>query len=94
MRLTDLLQLTSDLSNQTTLFLTVHDQIQPLAKLKISSSECLIYPGQKPMTKAKMTYLVKNLHGRSIPLFIQNNDEKIPVYGIQILPENNSIRLT
>lgn len=94
MRLIDLLQLTNDLNDQINIFLTIHQQIKPLAKLKISSSACLLYPGQKPMTKAKMTKLVKNLHGRNIPLYIIDQQEKINVYGIQIVPENNLIKLT
>lgn len=94
MRLTDLLQLTNDLNDQIVIFLTLHHQVKPLAKLKITSEECLLYPGQKPMNKQKMVKLVKGLHGRSIPVYIVDNGQKINVYGIQILPESNSLKLT
>lgn len=94
MRLTDLLQLTNDLNDQILIFLTVRNQVKPLAKLKITSEECLLYPGQKPMNKRKMVYLVKGIHGRNIPLYVVDNGQKISVYGIQILPESNSFKLT
>lgn len=94
MRLTDLLQLTNDVSDQTVFFLTVNTKIVPLSKLKISSTACLLFPGQKPMTKAKIVHLVKSMHKRDIPLYVKNGEEKIPVYGIQITPENNSVRIT
>ncbi|WEV40394.1 hypothetical protein OZX56_06310 [Lactobacillus sp. ESL0684] len=94
MRLTDLLQLTNDLNQQTAFFLTLDKQPVPLAKLKITNQACLLYPGKKPLTKAKITSLVKHLHGRNIPLWIQNKTEKVPVYGIQIIDGQNSVRLT
>ena len=94
MRLTDLLQLTNDLSNQTNLYLTINQKNIPLAKVKISSSECLLFPGKKSLTKGKLINLVKNIHGRSIPIFIYNQKKRIAVYGIQILPDQNGVRLT
>lgn len=94
MRLTDLLQLSNDLSNQTNFFLTIDTKITPLSKLKISSTACLLFPGHIPMTKAKIVHLVKNVHKRDIPLYIKNGEEKIPVYGMQITPEKNSVRIT
>ena len=94
MRLTDLLQLTNDLSNQTSLYLSIGQKNIPLAKVKISSNECLLFPGKKPITKGKLVNLVKNIHGRSIPIFIYNQKKRIAVYGIQILPDQNKIRLT
>lgn len=94
MRLTDLLQLTNDLNAQTNFYLTIKEQVLPLGQLKITSSNCLLYPGKVPMTKAKITHLVKHLHGRAIPLWVQGDSERLPIYGIQILPETNSVRLT
>ncbi|MDF7683666.1 hypothetical protein PT287_09170 [Lactobacillus sp. ESL0679] len=94
MRLTDLLQLTNDLSEQTTFYLTIEQKVLPLARLKITASECLLYPGQMPMTKVKIFHLVKHMHGRSIPLWVQNGNKRLPLYGVQILPETNSVRLT
>lgn len=94
MRLIDLLQLTNDLNEQTNLFMTINKNMLPLTKLKIISNECILFTGKVPMTKAKLRSVVKNLHGRNIPLYVQNKQEKIPVYGIQILPERNAIRLT
>lgn len=94
MRLTDLLQLTNDLSNQTSLYLSIGQKNIPLAKVKISSNECLLFPGKKPLTKGKLVNLLKNIHGRSIPIFIYNQKKRIAVYGIQILPDQNKIRLT
>ncbi|MBA1393578.1 hypothetical protein EQ500_06810 [Lactobacillus sp. XV13L] len=93
MRLTDLLQLTNDLSGQTALYAAMNNHLQPLAKLKISSSSCLLYPGKEPLTKAKIFRMVQNLHGRSIPLYVKSKTKKIPLYGIQIHPELNAIIL-
>ncbi|BDR60201.1 hypothetical protein [Lactobacillus xylocopicola] len=94
MRLTDFLQLTNDLNKQTTLYLTLADRVRPLTSLKISSRACVLYPGTSPMTLTKLTRLVINLHDRNLPLAIQGEGEQVPVYGIQIRPESNSIRLT
>ena len=94
MKLTNLLQLTNDIDGQTKLFLTINQRVYPLAKLKISSKECLLYPGKQAMTKGKMIHLVKNIHGFDIPTYMVNQQELLPVFGIQILPEQNSIRLT
>lgn len=94
MRLTDLLQMTNDLSNETSIFLTIQKKTYPLTKLQISSTECLLFAGTNPMTKAKLIHLVKNLHGRNIPVYIVSENTKIPVYGVQIIPEQNSLRLT
>lgn len=94
MRLTDFLQLTNDISAQANFFLTINSKTIPLSKLKISSSACLLFPGQKPMTKAKIVHLVKNMYKRDIPLYILNGQERIPVYGIQIETEQNSVRIT
>ncbi|WEV71334.1 hypothetical protein OZY43_02740 [Lactobacillus sp. ESL0785] len=94
MRLTDLLQLTNDLNEQTKFYLTINGAMQPLARLKISSSCCLLYPGKKPITKAKIISLVSHLHGRSIPLRIKLDDTQLAIYGVQILPASNAVRLT
>lgn len=93
MRLTELLQLTNDLNPQTTIYLTAQGHPQPLAKLKISQSECLLYSGNKPMTKKKLNNLIQHLHDHELPVYFLNNQIKIPIYGIQILPESNSIIL-
>ena len=94
MRLTDFLQLTNDLNNQTSFYLTIAHKNVPLAKVKITSTACLFFPGKKPLTKRKFSSLVKNIHGRSIPIYISYQKEKIAVYGIQILPDQNTVRLT
>ncbi|WP_294764152.1 hypothetical protein [uncultured Lactobacillus sp.] len=94
MRLTDFLQLTNDLNNQTSFYLTIAQRNVPLAKVKITSTACLFFPGKKPLTKSKFSNLVKNIHGRSIPIYISYQKEKIAVYGIQILPDQNAVRLT
>lgn len=94
MRLTDFSQLTNDLNNQTNLYLTIDQKAIPLAKVKITSTVCLFIPGKKPLTKGKFIKLVQNIHGRSIPIYISQNDQKISVYGIQIMTSQNAIRLT
>lgn len=94
MRLTDLLQLTNDLNNQTTFYLTIKGKILPLAKLKITADGCLLYPGQHPMSKLKIIHLVKQMHHKGIPLWIMDGKEKIPTYGIQIKDNGSWIRLT
>ncbi|AWN33161.1 MULTISPECIES: hypothetical protein [Lactobacillus] len=94
MRLTDFLQLTNDLNNQTNLYLTIDQKAIPLAKVKITSTACLFIPGKKPLTKDKFIKLVQNIHGRSITIYISQNDQKISVYGIQIMTSQNAIRLT
>ncbi|AIS08891.1 hypothetical protein LACWKB8_0617 [Lactobacillus sp. wkB8] len=58
MRLTDFLQLTNDLNNQTNLYLTIDQKAIPLAKVKITSTACLFIPGKKPLTKDKFIKLV------------------------------------
>ncbi|CAM3086440.1 hypothetical protein SAMN04487792_0862 [Lactobacillus bombicola] len=93
MRLTDLLQLTADLNQQTKLFFSIDNQVYPLTQLKITSSAGLLYPGKLPMTKAKVIYLVKNLYGLSIPLYVLLNEQKFTLYGVQIVPEKNAIYL-
>lgn len=93
MRLTELLQLTNDLNSQTTIYLMVQGQPHPLAKLKISQSACLLYSGNKPMTKKKLNNLTQHLHNRGLPVYFLNNQIKIPIYGIRILPESNTVIL-
>ena len=74
MRLTDLLQLTNDLNNQTTFYLTIKGKILPLAKLKITADGCLLYPGQHPMSKLKIIHLVKQMtRPQKIALFMEKN---------------------
>lgn len=93
MRLTELLQLTNDLNSQTTIYLSVQGQPKPLTKLKIFQNACLLYSGNKPMTKKKLDNLIQHLHNRELPIYFSNNQIKIPIYGIKILSESNTIIL-
>ena len=52
MRLTDLLQLINDLNINTTFYLKIDDKVVPWGKLTLVDGRCLLYPGEKAMTKA------------------------------------------
>ncbi|MDF7638531.1 hypothetical protein PT285_03790 [Lactobacillus sp. ESL0791] len=94
MRLTDFLQITADLDQQTKFYLSLGKNMLPLAKIKIAGNECLLYPGKIAMTKEKFNRLIKNLHHRSITLWLVDGKKKIATFGIQIAPDGQKIKLT
>lgn len=87
MRLTDLLQLINDLSLNTAFYLKIDQQLLAWSKLTLENGQCLLYPGQKPMTKAKLIKLVGQMHNRGIPLLVVINQQKYPIFGLQIQEE-------
>lgn len=93
MRLTDLLQLINDLNINTTFYLKIDDIVVPWGKLTLVDSHCLLYPGEKAMTKAKLIRLVGHMHNRGIPLLIAVDQEEHHIFGLQIKEDNNQIVL-
>ena len=93
MRLTDLLQLINDLNINTTFYLKIDNKVVPWGKLTLVDGHCLLYPGEKAMTKAKLIRLVGLLHNRGIPLLIAVDQEEHHIFGLQIKEDNNQIVL-
>ncbi|KRL21123.1 hypothetical protein [Lactobacillus gallinarum] len=93
MRLTDLLQLINDLNINTTFYLKIDDKVVPWGKLTLVDGRCLLYPGEKAMTKAKLIRLVGHMHNRGIPLLIAVDQEEHHIFGLQIKEDNNQIVL-
>ena len=54
MRLTDLLQLIDDLNLNTSFYLKIAGKTMPWGKLTLAGEKCLLYPGQKALTKKKI----------------------------------------
>lgn len=84
MRLTDLLQLIDDLNLNTNFYLKHDDQLLKWSKLTITDGKCLLFPGQKAMTKQKLIKLVSRMHGRGIPLLMVIDQKEYPIFGLQI----------
>lgn len=93
MRLTDLLQLINDLNINTTFYLKINDKIVPWGKLTLVDGRCLLYPGEKAMTKAKLIRLVGHMHNRGIPLSMAVDQQERHIFGLQIKEDNNQIIL-
>lgn len=93
MRLTDLLQLINDLNINTTFYLKKNEHILPWSKLTLTDGRCLLYPGKKAMTKAKLIRLVGQMHNRGIPLLMVIDQQEYHIFGLQIQEENNKIIL-
>ena len=93
MRLTDLLQLINDLNINTTFYLKIDAKVVPRGKLTLVDGHCLLYPGEKAMTKAKLIRLVGHMHNRGIPLLIAVDQEEHHIFGLQIKEDNNQIVL-
>lgn len=93
MRLTDLLQLINDLNINTTFYLKIDDKVVPWGKLTLVDAHCLLYPGEKAMTKTKLIRLVGHMHNRGIPLLIAVDQEEHHIFGLQIKEDNNQIVL-
>ena len=93
MRLTDLLQLINDLNINTTFYLKIDDKVVPWGKLTLVDGHCLLYRGEKAMTKTKLSRLVGHMHNRGIPLLIAVDQEEHHIFGLQIKEDNNQIVL-
>lgn len=93
MRLTDLLQLINDLNLNTSFYLKHDDQLLMWGKLTITDGKCLLYPGQKAMTKQKLIKLVGRMRGRGIPLLMVIDQQEYPIFGLQIHEDTNQVIL-
>lgn len=93
MRLTDLLQLINDLNINTIFYLKKDGQLYPWGKLTLEDGQCLLYPGQTPMTKAKLIKLVGHMHNRGIPLLLVINNHKYHLFGLQIQEDSGRVIL-
>ncbi|MGN1272103.1 MAG: hypothetical protein ACI4T3_03085 [Lactobacillus sp.] len=88
MRLTDLLQLIDDLNLNTQFYLKIAGETMPWSKLTLAGEKCLLYPGEKALTKAKIVNLVGKMHSRGIPLIAVVNDQEYPLFGLQIVDDS------
>ncbi|WP_308556798.1 hypothetical protein [uncultured Lactobacillus sp.] len=88
MRLTDLLQLIDDLNLNTQFYLKIDGKTMPWSKLTLAGEQCLLYPGKKALTKAKIVNLVGKMHSRGIPLIAVVNNQEYPLFGLQIVDDS------
>lgn len=89
MRLYNLIEFLNNLNENTELFLRLNGQDYPMSKIAITTNECLLYPGNRPMTKKRMYKMIKNLHRHTSYIWMMNGDEKTETYGIQISIEKH-----
>lgn len=93
MRLHNLIRFLNNLNNNTELYLRINGTDFPMSKVTITADECLIYPGERIMTKKRFYSIIRQLHVHNLPLWIIDNDKKIPAYGIQISIEHGRATL-
>lgn len=93
MTFNNFLQLIDNINQDFYFYVRVNEKDLPLSKITVSSDGFLAYPGKQAVTKRKIIKLFKNMHNRGLSLFIFYNNQRIPVYGIQISIENTSVTL-
>lgn len=84
MQLNNLIELTNNLNQAYALYLKIHQQSLPLAKVTVTAQACLLYPGKRAMTKQHLFNLVRRIHHRQVTVWMVNRQKQIPVYGIQV----------
>lgn len=91
--MTNFIQLINNLNQDFVFSLRFKNKDLPLAKITFTADECYLYPGKRQMHKRQIFNLVRHMHHRNIPIWMMNGQEKIPVYGIQVLIEEKKVIL-
>ncbi|CCI85961.1 hypothetical protein FC52_GL000551 [Lactobacillus pasteurii DSM 23907 = CRBIP 24.76] len=93
MTLNNFLELIRNINQNSTFYVKVDQKQLPLSKFTLSSSESYFSVGQNPMTKQKFIRLIKQIYRTSLPLYVNYDNRKIPIYGLQISIELGRIIL-
>lgn len=93
MTFSNFLELIDNLNENLHFYIRIEQQTFPLSKITVAHNEFLANPGKRSMTKKQIVQLFGKMHQRGLTLRIDNDGQKLPVYGLQISIEKATATL-